>query len=70
MAVNTYITTQADSWDSIAYRLWGDERHMNALLAANPDYIDALVFPAGVELVVPEAPARRVKEKELPPWLR
>lgn len=70
MAANIYTTTQGDAWDSIVYRLWGEERHMNRLIAANPDHADTLIFPAGVELCVPEQPASHSKTKELPPWMQ
>lgn len=63
--MSTYLTTQADTWDSIAYRLYGQERHMHELVAANPEHLDVLVFPAGVELRVPHVQS---KAKELPPW--
>jgi hypothetical protein len=31
MSADLYITMQGDAWDSIAFRLWGDERHFMAL---------------------------------------
>lgn len=68
MTADTYITMQGDCWDAIAYRLWGDERLFAPLVAANPDHLDTVVFPAGVELRVPAAPDRTIKT-ELPPWM-
>jgi phage tail protein X len=64
--VNTYVTSAGDTWDSIAYALWGNEYLMSELQEANPDYLDVLVFESGVRLVVPvvEDPAAEV----LPPW--
>lgn len=64
----TYTTTQGDMWDLIAKRLYDDEAALNVLLEANPAYIDTVVFPAGVVLVVPEytAPVTSI----LPPWRR
>lgn len=64
----TYTTIQGDMWDLIAKRLYDDEAVLNVLLAANPAYIDTVVFPAGVVLVVPEytAPVTSI----LPPWRR
>lgn len=49
-----YITIQGDTWDSIAYDLYGDENYMSVLMEANFDYVDTLKFPANVELNVPE----------------
>lgn len=63
----SYITIQGDAWDTIAYRLWGDERLFMALAQANPEHMDVLTFPAGVVLRIPPAPARVIKQ-ELPPW--
>lgn len=64
-----YTTVQADTWDSVAYRLWGEERHLDLLLAANPDYADTLVFPVGTVLTVPDTPARPERVKGVPPWI-
>jgi phage tail protein X len=68
MPSETYITLQGDAWDAIAFRLWGEERLLMALVAANPEHLDTLVFPAGVVLRVPPAPARDIRQ-ELPPWM-
>ena len=50
----TYITIQGDSWDAIAYKLYEDEGQMKALIEANLDYADMLIFPQGVELNCPD----------------
>lgn len=65
----SYTTVQSDTWDSIAYRLWGEERRLHILLDANPDYADTLVFPVGTVLVVPDVPTITTKTTELPPWI-
>lgn len=67
MIRKTYVTTRGDAWDSIAYRLWGEERLMTELVKANPAYLDTLIFPAGVTLTVPDLPTRETP-LELPPW--
>lgn len=70
MAANTYTTVQGDTWDSIAYRLWGEERHMDSILACNPEYSDVLVFPAGMSLCLPDTSTVKItKTSELPPWM-
>ena len=66
---NTYITTQGDCFDSIAFTLWGQEALMHLLIAANPEYLDVIVFPAGVSLVVP-AVTPPPKKQGLPPWMQ
>lgn len=67
MTSKIYITMQGDAWDTIAYRLWGQERLFMELVKVNPEYLDTLIFPAGIELKVPARPENYVK-KELPPW--
>jgi phage tail protein X len=69
MAGKIHRTIQGDAWDSIAYRLWGDERFGARLIAANPEHADALLFPAGVALVLPEVDASPLPAKSLPPWM-
>ena len=66
--VKTYTTIQGDMWDTVAKKLYGDEATLNVLLSANQRYADIVVFPAGVELDVPEytAPVTSM----LPPWRR
>ena len=63
-----YTTLQGDTWDSIAYRLWGRETLMHHLVKANPDYCDVLVFGPNITLSVPDivVPARK---PDLPPWM-
>ena len=67
MTRRSYITMQGDAWDAVAYRLWGEERFFMELVKANPEHLDVLLFPAGVELRIPPAPERVIKQ-ELPPW--
>lgn len=68
MSVHT--TIQGDTWDGIAFRLWGREHLMSALIQANPDHADVLMFPAGVVLNVPEVNVNAIQPiTELPPWM-
>jgi phage tail protein X len=55
-------------WDSISYKLYGTEAGMNALIEANQERADIVVFPSGVVLDVPDytPPAA----ENLPPWRR
>lgn len=68
MTAKTYITLQGDAWDSIAYRLWGEERFFMELVKANPEHLDVVVFEAGVRLNVPPMP-ERIVATEQPPWV-
>ncbi len=69
--MTSYTTIQGDTWDGIAFRLWGREHLMNALLQANPDHADTLIFPAGVSLAVPDVDLSTTIQPmtELPPWM-
>lgn len=63
-----YTTIQGDTWDGISYKLYQNEAYMADLMAANPDYIQTVVFSAGVRLHVPEIAAPQAER--LPPWKR
>lgn len=61
-----YITLQGDTWDVIAYKVYKNERLMHLLIEANLDFISTAIFPANIELNIPE-----VSKKDLvvfPPW--
>lgn len=62
-----YTTTQGDTWDIIALKVYGDEKYMSQLLKANPRYTDIIVFSAGVEIVCPDIEDTM---EHLPPWKR
>lgn len=61
-----YITEQGDTWDLIAYKLYGEERYMKNLIEANWPLLDILVFSAGTEITVPALPEER--DGDLPFW--
>lgn len=61
-----YTTVQGDMWDTIAYKVYGNESYMNYLLEANQSYKDVAVFPTDITLTVPDAP--EVSTSILPPW--
>lgn len=63
-----YTTIQGDTWDGIAYKLYGSSAQMTKLMEANPEHMRAVIFGAGVVLQVPELPQQPVSE--LPPWRR
>jgi phage tail protein X len=66
--MTTYSTIQGDTWDWIAYKLYGRESLMLQLMQANPNYIDVVIFSAGAVLSIPAvAPA---VSTSLPPWKR
>lgn len=64
----TYTTVQGDMWDSIAYKQLGDVFYTDELMRLNMNYHDTFIFPAGVELILPEI-STPVADN-LPPWKR
>ena len=64
--MKTYTTVQGDMWDSIAFQQMGSEKHISALLEANPEHIDTFIFPAGTVLQIPDVAPD--EPAALPPW--
>lgn len=52
--MSSYTTIQGETWDLIAYKLWGSEYLFPLLLEANPNYRDTTFFSGGIVLNVPE----------------
>lgn len=63
-----YVTVQGDKWDLIAHQQLGSTRHMNKLMAANPECLDYYIFPAGIELQLPQIEPEQTALSSLPPW--
>jgi phage tail protein X len=66
--MDVYTTKSGDTWDGIAYETLGDGMLMNLLIAANQQHAEVFVFPAGIELVVPEV--EDTTSEELPEWFQ
>lgn len=64
--MSTYETIQGDTWDSIAYKLFGDEKYMENLIVANWPLLDILVFSSGTIINVPDLPDEI--DSDLPFW--
>ena len=60
-----YITSQGDMWDKIAFEQMGSEDYMGDLIQCNYDLIDYVIFPAGIEVVIPEIDDTQI---EVPSW--
>lgn len=63
---STYTTTAGDTWDLIAYKLFGNERYMKNLIEANLQLTEILRFDAGTVITVPQIPAET--NRTLPFW--
>lgn len=64
----TYKTISGDMWDKIAYEQMGSVMHTDKLMRANAALAATFVFPAGVELTIPEVEDNI--DMALPPWKR
>ncbi|MCX4266801.1 MAG: tail protein X [Firmicutes bacterium] len=65
-----YRTVQGDMWDSIAYRELGSEAYTDKLMRLNQQYLEIYIFPAGIELQLPEVEQAARLAEDLPPWKR
>ena len=61
-----YTTRAGQQWDEIALEVYGDEKHADTLMQANPQELGTYQFPAGVILNTPELSEEQTTE--LPPW--
>lgn len=62
-----YVTKSGQMWDEIAFEVYGDCRYVENLYAANRDKLKFFVFPAGIELELPEVETETAKIK-VPSW--
>lgn len=65
----TYTTQSGDLWDLISFKVYGSCKYVDTLINANRDYIGYFIFPAGIELTVPDI-TPEIKKAALPPWRR
>lgn len=63
--VSIYKTRSGDVWDSIAKEVYGSEAYTSFLMISNQKLINYFVFPAGVELIIPDIPE---ETSVLPDW--
>ena len=66
--VSTYTTKQGDMWDLIAYTQLGGVEHTGRLIDLNRRHLGFYIFPAGIELILPETGPE--VPGGLPPWKR
>lgn len=65
-----YTTVQGDTWDSIAYAVYGDELKAQTLMEsrANILLLDYQVFPNGIEVTAPDIDEDETYDEDLPDW--
>lgn len=62
-----YTTKSGDTWDSIAFLIYGDEQLAKVLIEANAAHIKTVIFKSGIVLNVPEIDLKTAVN-HLPPW--
>lgn len=61
-----YETMLGDTWDVIAKRVYGDEKHADFLMENNPLHIATVIFSAGTLLYIPDMPPE--ENDNVPDW--
>ena len=64
----SYVTQQGDTWDLISLKTVGSELYMVKLIEKNLKYREVVIFPAGVNLKIPQISTPI--SNNLPPWKR
>ena len=67
--MRTYTTQNGDTWDLIAFRMTGSTDHIETIMQANQEHVKTFIFPAGVEIIIPDLESY-VDYDSLPPWRR
>ena len=62
-------TVAGDTFDLLALDFYADEKAASAIIQANQDHCDVLIFDAGVVLNIPDEADVSLPET-LPPWRR
>lgn len=67
--MKTITTVQGDTWDTIAFRVYGNVLRTQDLMEAreNIRLLDYQVFPAGIVVATPEVEAQAATDN-LPEW--
>jgi len=64
----SYITRQGDTWDGIAFLVYGNESMMPLLMNSNLAHAHTTIFSAGVSLTLPDNQQQASVSSTLPPW--
>ena len=69
--VKVYRTINGDTWDLIAYKIYGKEEYFHKLIRANLNLINISIFDSNVPIICPEFIEPEIKDlSKLPPWKR
>ncbi len=65
-----HVTKYGESFDSIAYEHYSNEKLASRIIDANTKYSDVIIFDAGIELTIPIIEDSEESPASLPPWSR
>uniref|UniRef100_Q0TV67 Phage tail protein X n=1 Tax=Hydrogenovibrio crunogenus (strain DSM 25203 / XCL-2) TaxID=317025 RepID=Q0TV67_HYDCU len=69
MSEPIYITVDGDMLDDIAFRVYGDESMVTAILDANPGLVDQpLNLSYGISIKLPAAPEKKTSNSITSVW--
>ena len=68
--MRVYTTIQGQTWDQIAYEVYGNEYMCDKIMDLNREKLDIFIFPAGVKLILPdeESIVRQSVSSDYPTW--
>lgn len=49
-----YTTVSGDTWDLVAWKMYGKEVWADKIMQANIDKLDYMVFPDNLQLIIPD----------------
>lgn len=66
----TYTTISGQTWDQIAYEVYGNEHYCDKLMNANRDKLHYFIFPDGIVLELPsiESITQTSVSSDYPTW--
>lgn len=69
-SMTEYVTSMGDTWDLVAYKVYGDEKYAEYLMAQNQslELLETVVFDAGTTLSTPALPSTVQGNNAAPPW--
>jgi len=62
-----YVTQEGDAYDVLAIDFYDDEMMASYIIQANPQYMETLIFEAGIRLQIPVL-ENIERPTTLPPW--
>ena len=68
--MRVYTTIQGQTWDQIAYEVYGNEYMCDKIMDLNREKLDIFIFPAGVKHILPdeESMGRQSVSSDYPTW--